>query len=84
MNSDSKELGGVGFKTKLYLNTLENSRKTFARLLRKYARGEIDRVLYRDLVYGLTGYLGFFRTEIELQTVRELEDRLKALEAARV
>ena len=79
-NSDSDTGGGAIFTGKLWLNSLENTRKTYARILRKYAAGELNRVVFRDLVYGLTGYLAYFRTEIELHELRELEERLSEVE----
>ena len=74
------DAGGGYFSGRIHLNSLENARKTFARILRKYAAGELDRTVYRDLVYGLGGYLAFFRTEIELKELREFEERLRELE----
>mgnify|MGYP007123703269 CR=1 FL=1 len=62
----------------LRLNTLENSRKSFARIIRLYARGELDRVLFRDLTYGFTGYLAYWKLEKDI----EIESRLDAIEQA--
>lgn len=62
----------------LRLNSLENTRKTYARILRLYAKGGLDRELYRDLIYGLTGFLAYWKTEKDL----EIEGRIAALEAA--
>ena len=76
------DAGGGYFSGRIHLNTLENSRKTYARLLRKYAAGELDRTVFRDLCYGLTGYLAYFRTEIELKELRELEERIRELETS--
>ena len=62
----------------LRLNSLENSRRSFARIIRMYARGEIDRNVYRDLCYGLTGFLSYWKLEKDCQ----IEDRLDAIEKA--
>ena len=60
----------------LRLNNLENSRKTFARLIREYAKGNIPRTVFRDLCYALVGFLSFLKTEKEL----DIEERISALE----
>jgi len=62
----------------LRLNTLKNTRRTFARIIRLYARGEIQRDLYRDLCYGLGGLLSYWKTELDAEVI----DRLEALESA--
>lgn len=51
--TDSATTGG-----QLRLNSLENSRRSFARIIRMYIRGEIDRITYRDLCYGLSAFFG--------------------------
>jgi len=67
-------LGGVNIQ--LRLNSLENSRKSFARLIRMYLSDEMDRVMFRDLVFAMSGYLGYWKTELET----DIEERLTALE----
>lgn len=69
--TDSATTGG-----QLRLNSLENSRRSFARIIRMYIRGEIDRITYRDLCYGLSAFLGYWKTELET----DIEERLTALE----
>ena len=39
-------------------------------------RGDIDRVLFRDLAYGMSAFLGYWKAEFEL----DVEKRLEALE----
>ena len=39
-------------------------------------RGDIDRVLFRDLAYGMSVFLGYWKAEFEL----DVEKRLEALE----
>ncbi len=67
-------LGGVNIQ--LRLNSLENSRKSFARLIRMYLSDEMDRVMFRDLVFAMSGYLSYWKTELET----DIEERLTALE----
>jgi len=72
--TDSPTTGGLSIQ--LRLNSLENSRKSFARIIRLYMCGELDRVMFRDLVFAMSGLLGFWRAEKEL----DIEDRLLSLE----
>lgn len=72
--TDSPPTGGQNIQ--LRLNSLENSRKSFARIIREYMRGDLDRVTFRDLVFAMSGFLGYWRTEKEL----DIEERLLALE----
>ena len=75
----SETADSTGLETaQLRLNTLENSRKSFARIIRMYSRGEIGRILFRDLAYGFTGFLSYWRLEKDT----EIEARLEAIEAA--
>ena len=74
IDTDSQPEGGVNIQ--LRLNTLENSRKSFARIIRMYLSDEMDRVMFRDLIFALGGYLGYWKTELET----DIEERLTALE----
>jgi len=65
-----------GLNIQLRLNTLENSRRSFARIIRMYLSDELGRVRFRDLVFALGGYLGYWKVEMET----DIEDRLTALE----
>ena len=60
----------------LRLNTLQNARRTYARILRARFTGEIDRETYRDLVYGFSTFIGMWK----LQQTEELAERIDALE----
>lgn len=60
----------------LRLNTLENARRTYARILRARFTGELDRETYRDLIYGFSTFIGFWK----LEKTEELADRIDALE----
>ena len=50
----------------LRLNSLTNSRKTLARVIRLYDRKKIDGDHYRALIYGLCTLLNFFKVEAEM------------------
>ena len=61
----------------LRLNTLENSRRTLCRLMRLYAGDKLNREKYKDLLYGCSVLLSYFKTEFE----QELEQRIETIEA---
>jgi hypothetical protein len=58
------------------LNTIENSRRTLASIIREFHKGKIDETTFRALVYGMSKLLEYFRIEKELQ----IEERLDAIE----
>lgn len=60
----------------LRLASLKSTRQTFARLLREYAAGRVDRDTFRDLCYGLGGFLAVFSKEID----NDFDDRLTKIE----
>jgi len=73
-NSEDARRGGMSPR----LNTLENSRKSLARILRLYAQGKIeDAAYFRNLVYGLSHLLNYWKVEHDL----EFEKRLEEIEA---
>ena len=61
---------------RLTLNSVPNTRKTLARLLRARHSGEIDREVFRDLCYGFQTFLQVYRLETDLR----LEERLDKIE----
>jgi hypothetical protein len=69
-------VGEGGHSRKLRLNTHVGARRTLARLLREYDNGAMESEKFRDLVYGLSKLLDYFRLEREL----EIEHRLEAIE----
>jgi len=75
--NNSNQSRGVPFT--LRLRSVTSTRQTFARVLREYARGTIGQDEYRQLVWGLSQYLGALRlekdTEIEAR-LQEIEDQL--------
>lgn len=55
------------------LNTLSNSRKTFASLIRRYQKGLIEAEEYRNLVVGMKGFLGYWALEKNIEIEKEIE-----------
>lgn len=62
----------------LRLNTLQNTRRSLARLVRMRARAEIEDADYKSLVYGISHLAQFFK----LETEQEYAKRLEAVEDA--
>lgn len=65
-------------RTNIVLNTPENSRKTLARLIRKYNADQIDEQKFKALVYAINYLLSYWKLEKEL----DIERRIEALEEA--
>ena len=63
---------------RLILNNIKNARLSFGRVIRAYLRGDITREEYRDIVYGLSHYLGYLKVEIDLDLEQEIEE-IKAM-----
>ena len=66
-------------KRRLILNTLAGSRKTLSRILRDFYDDKIERGKYRDLIYGFSCLLGFWKVD----ALSELESRIREIEKAR-
>ena len=64
----------------LRLRTLKSTRQTFARVLREYARGNMDEGTYRALVWGLSQFISGYKTEIDYVVIEEIRARLGSLE----
>jgi hypothetical protein len=60
----------------LRLNTLPNTRKSYARVIRAFMRGELTIDSGRTLAYMLNGMLQYWRLESDLR----VEERLDAIE----
>ena len=60
----------------LRLNTLENARKSFARIMRAYSKKTIDEKQARCFAYLFEKYLSYLKFEAE----EDIEARLVALE----
>ena len=67
-------------KLTLRLNTMTAVRKSLARCIRMYGRGELEDRQYRGLVYGLSQLVGAIKIEKDLVDFKE---RLEALETSR-
>jgi len=71
--------GGRGQKAtfdSFKLDTLENTRKTFAKIIEEYGTGGISENMGRALTYMLAQYLNYWKLEKEL----DIEERLEAVE----
>jgi len=58
------------------INTLAESRRELARLIKAYHRQELDSTTFRNLVYSFSVLLNYHKTETE----QEIEKRLTELE----
>ena len=63
---------------KLRLNTLENAKRSYNRIIQAYLRDELPTEKARTLGYLLTGALQYWRLEADLR----VEERLTAIEEA--
>ena len=61
------------------LNTLENTRKSLARVCRMYAHMDIPPEYFRNLCYGLNSLVTAWKTEFELVDVQRQIDEIKAM-----
>ena len=57
----------------LRLNTVSNTRKTWARLVRLYAKGQVERTAYRDMGFGFEKLLKAWRLEIDTEFAERLD-----------
>jgi len=71
------ETAAGGGRRQLRLNSAEATRRSLARVVRLYDRGEIPDWRYRGLVYGINSLLGYWKLEADLR----IEERLDELEA---
>lgn len=69
--TDSKK-GGGGCPVQLRLNTIENSRKSLARIIRARMDGRLPEGDFRSATYGLSVLLGFFKEEQDSDTRKML------------
>ena len=54
------------------LTTPAKARKRLARLISMQYKGDIDPIIYKNLVYGLSKLLEYFKFENDLQIVAEI------------
>ena len=69
---------------KLALNTVENSRKTLARLLREYNSDAIEHQKFRNLCFGFTTFLSFFKQEADLRIEKRINDLAEEIQEIRM
>ena len=65
----------------LRLNTLENCRNSYARILREYMTDQLDDQKARTAAYLLNGMLQYWRLEADLrieQRISAIEERINA------
>jgi hypothetical protein len=77
-----KDENEKGLPLTLRLNTPVNTRKSFARIIRLFARHEIEGDYYRALIYGLSQYLNAWKLEKDLELesrILKLEDKIEKL-----
>ncbi len=68
--------GGTGMKN-LSLGTIKAVRKTTARMMKQYNKGNLSGEKFQKLLYGITILLQGFKAEVS----QDLEARIEALEA---
>lgn len=76
INAEYEEGAGGGAVKQLRLNSLSNTRKTYARILQDRWHKRTDPETYRDMIRGLSGYLAYFKEEQNTEII----ERLKRLE----
>jgi hypothetical protein len=76
----AKRRGVVSAPERLPLDTLEHARRSLARVIKAYYSNKIDESVYRGVVYGMTALLAYFKAGIELEELKQVEDRLSELE----
>ncbi len=75
--TDSGSLGGGGKIKNLSLSSIRATRKTTARLMKQYLKGNLSGEQLQKILYGITILLQGFKAEIN----QDLEARIEALEA---
>ena len=74
MNTTTSRQKTGGTLPRLDLKDIPATRRTIARLIRRYAAGNVNDVLYKGVLYGLQSYLAWFRLEKDLAIEQRLED----------
>ena len=73
-DNDVMSLPPKGGSPRLRLNTFENARRSFARVLRAFYDGKLDEAKYKATVYGLSQYLGYVRLGEEIKATKKLDE----------
>ncbi|GAB6089562.1 hypothetical protein [Spirochaeta dissipatitropha] len=66
-----------GYLPRLDLKDLQASRRTLARLIRKFAAGDIDEQFFKTMLYSFQNYHTYLKSEKDF----ELEKRLDEIES---
>jgi len=64
----------------LRTGSMKSSRLTMARVIKAYADERIDPVLFKNLIYGFSSLLAFFKEELESNDLKELFARIEHIE----
>lgn len=73
----------LNLKMKLQLNHAKNARASLARVIRRYAAGEIDHTQYKGLVYGFSALLAYYRHETDQEILKRIEILEQQLESGK-
>jgi len=71
-STENNAQGGKIRRRGFNLTTPEKARKRLARLISMQYKGEIEPIVYKNLVYGLSKLLEYFKLENDLQIVAEI------------
>jgi len=65
----------------MILSNLQKTRKSYSKLIRQYAAGEIkDAVQFRNLVYSFSVLLQFWKTEKDIDIEKKLDEICSRIE----
>jgi len=64
----------------LRLRSTKSTRQSFARILRGYARGEIDEQTFKSLVWALNQYTGLLKLQTEEDLIKRMDEIEKQME----
>ena len=65
----------------LRLSSPKATRQTYARILRAYNTGDIESQKFRDLVYGMTSFLQYWKFEKDIDIEKRIDELEKVVEA---
>jgi hypothetical protein len=66
---------------RLALNTLVNTRKSYARLIRAYTRGTVPEAQFKAICYGLGGLCAYWKEEKAVELERRIDELERAIKA---
>ena len=65
--------------TRITTKTHRSARHALGRLIRNYQAGQMESQTFRDLIYGMTLLLSYFKHEADLEIEKRLQDVEEAL-----